>query len=70
MLHADTELVYAEHLTSEHRVVTTKGNRTVETWQKKTSAKQNHWWDCEVYAFLAADIMHVSMIDDDYEQEG
>lgn len=64
MLHADTELVYAEHLTSEHRVVTTKGNRTVVTWQKKTSAKQNHWWDCEVYAFLAADIRHVDLLDD------
>lgn len=64
MLNKDTELVYAEHLTAEHRVVTTKGSRQIETWVKKTSAKQNHWWDCEVYAFLAADLSHVSLLEE------
>ena len=64
MLNKDTELVYAEHLTAEHRVVTTKGSRQTETWVKKTSAKQNHWWDCEVYAFLAADLSHVSLLEE------
>lgn len=70
MLNRDTELVYAEHLTAEHRVIRTKGGRQVEMWEKKTSAKQNHWWDCEVYAFLAADLVHVSLLDDLPEEGG
>ena len=65
MLNADTDEEYAEQLTSEQRIIAEKGGRQIETWQKKTSAKQNHWWDCEVYAALAADLLHVRNLEDE-----
>ena len=47
---------FAEHITSEHRIVDDKGR---EKWELKTSAKQNHWWDCCVYAFAVADLVNM-----------
>ena len=64
MLNADTDAEYAAQITSEHRVVEIKGGREVETWKQKTSSSPNHWWDCEVYAALAADLLHVRNFDD------
>lgn len=65
MLNADCDKEYAEQITSEHKVMENKGGRQVETWQKKTSAKQNHWWDCSVYSFAVADLMHMRLLQDD-----
>lgn len=65
MLNADCDQEYAEQITSEHKVMENKGGRQVETWQKKTSAKQNHWWDCSVYSFAVADLMHMRLLQDD-----
>lgn len=64
MLNADTELEYAEQITSEHKIITEKNGHQVDTWVKKTSAKQNHWWDCEVYNAVAADLLHVRNLED------
>lgn len=64
MLNADCEKEYAEQITSEQKIVETKNGRTVETWQKKTSAKQNHWLDCKVYAFAVADLVHMRSLQD------
>lgn len=69
MLNADADEEYAAQITSEQRVVQVKGNREVETWVKKTSHSPNHWWDCEVYEALAADILHVRNFDDMEEQQ-
>lgn len=69
MLNADADEEYAAQITSEQRVVQVKGNREVETWVKKTSHSPNHWWDCEVYESLAADILHVRNFDDMEEQQ-
>lgn len=61
MLNADCSLEFCEHLTSEHRILDEKGH---EYWEKKTSAKQNHWWDCCVYAFAMADLVNMRSISD------
>lgn len=61
MLNADCDTEFAEHITSEHRIVDDKGR---ERWEKKTSAKQNHWWDCCVYAHAVADLVNVRALQD------
>lgn len=47
--------------TSEHKVMTR--NRTTkalkEIWTKRAGAGGNHWWDCSVYAYAAADMIGV-----------
>lgn len=61
MLNADCDLEYAEQITSEHRVMDDKGR---ETWKPKTSAKQNHLWDCSVYSFAVADLVNMRALQD------
>ncbi len=56
MLNADCTKEFAEHITSEHRIIDEKGR---ERWVKKTSAKQNHWLDCCVYSFAVADLVNM-----------
>ena len=68
MLNADCDREFAEQITSEHRVIQTKGGRAVETWEKKTSAKQNHWLDCSVYSFAVADLVHMRQLQEDEPQ--
>jgi len=46
---------YARQLTSEEKI---KENNK-EVWKPKIGQPQNHYLDCEVYSFLAADIMQV-----------
>ena len=49
----DTE--YAQQVTSEHKVrERTKSGRYQEVWRQKRSHADNHYLDCEVYAFAAA----------------
>ena len=60
MLNADCSLEFAEHITSEHRILDEKKN--IERWVKKTSAKQNHWWDCCVYSYAIADLLNMRSI--------
>lgn len=50
---------YAKQVTSEHKVNEKSGNRTIQVWKQKTSHADNHYLDCEVYAFAAADILGV-----------
>lgn len=64
MVHADCDGDYADQLTSEQKITTIKGRNEVETWVKKTSAAQNHYLDCEVYAALAADLLHVRYLEE------
>lgn len=61
MLNADCSLEFCEHLTSEHRITDEKGR---ERWVLKTSVKQNHWWDCCVYAFAMADLVNMRSLQD------
>jgi len=56
-LHGDTEYWVLEHLTSETKTITRKGDRVVWFgWVLKDSHKPNHKWDCDVYARAAAEI--------------
>ena len=64
MVHAGCDEDYADQLTSEQKITTIKGRTEIETWVKKTSAAQNHYWDCEVYAALAADLLHVRYLEE------
>lgn len=59
MVDADTNEAYAEQICSEHKIVVEEGRYPVERWVKISSVRQNHFWDCEVYNCVAADIMNV-----------
>jgi phage terminase large subunit GpA-like protein len=51
---------YAQQVTAEHKVnKKTTGGQTQAVWVLKHSHGDNHYLDCEVYAFAAADIMGV-----------
>ena len=57
---------YIRQITSEHKVVNRKASGIVEeVWTLKVGAgRSNHWWDCEVYAAAAADMLGVYAIGD------
>lgn len=58
-LHAGVSRDYAQQMTSEHKVSVRKGKTGawVEVWQPKKQGIANHYWDCEVYAMAAADML-------------
>ena len=47
---------YIEMIASEHKVVEKVRGRLVERWVQKQTGRDNHYWDCEVYAAAAADL--------------
>ncbi len=56
-LHAGTDHVVLEHLTSEKKTIERKGERiTWIGWVIKTEGRANHYWDGTVYARAAAEI--------------
>lgn len=59
LVYKDCDEEYAKQVTAEHKVNEKSGNRTIQVWQQKTSHADNHYLDCEVYAFAAADILGV-----------
>jgi phage terminase large subunit GpA-like protein len=50
---------YTEQICAEEKVLEKKGGRQVEVWRPKSSHAANHYLDAEVYAALAADLLHV-----------
>ena len=52
----DCDPDYCEMVTAEHKVVRKYGGRLVSVWEQKAQGRDNHYWDCEVYAALAADL--------------
>ena len=51
---------YAQQVTAEHKINRRMNNGAVrQVWTLKHSHGDNHYLDCEVYAFAAADIMGV-----------
>jgi phage terminase large subunit GpA-like protein len=51
---------YANQVTAEHKINKRMANGSVrQVWTLKHSHGDNHYLDCEVYAFAAADIMGV-----------
>lgn len=59
MVHNGIDEDYARQVTSEHKVLEKRGGRDMEVWKKKTSSSDNHYFDCEVYAAVAADLVNV-----------
>ena len=56
MVYKDCDQDYAEQICSEEKVPDKNG---FFIWQPKTTNAANHYLDCEVYAALAADLLHV-----------
>lgn len=59
MVYLGCDREYAEQICAEEKVIEKKGGREVETWKPKVTHAANHYLDAEVYAALAADLMHV-----------
>ena len=62
MVYQGCDIEYAKQVTSEHKVQIKKGDQLVQVWELKASHTDNHFLDCEVYAFAAADILGVRSI--------
>lgn len=70
MVYQGCDREYAEQVTAEHKVNVKMGNGKIkQKWQLKTSHADNHYLDCEVYAFAAADILGVRTLHLDEVQE-
>jgi len=59
MVYKGCDREYAEQICAEEKAIEKKGGREVEVWRPKGSHVANHYLDCEVYAALAADLLHV-----------
>jgi len=59
MVHKNCDKEYAEQITSEEKIKIKKGSEDVFVWKQKSSTAANHYLDCEVYAAMAADLLHV-----------
>ena len=59
MVYDGCDMEYATQVTGEHKVNVKSSSGTKKVWQKKHSHSDNHYLDCEVYAFAAADILGV-----------
>ena len=56
MVYKGCDEEYADQVTSEHKVNVRSGNRVERKWVQKTSHADNHYLDCEVYTYCAADM--------------
>ncbi len=59
MVYNGCDREYAEQICAEEKVLEKKGGREVEVWKLRSSHAANHFLDAEVYAALAADLLHV-----------
>ncbi len=59
MVYKGCDREYAEQICAEEKLLEKKGGREVEVWRPKSSHAANHFLDAEVYAALAADLLHV-----------
>ena len=63
MVYQGCDEEYAEQVTAEHKIITKRGNgRTKMEWVPKSSHRDNHYLDAEVYAMAAADTLGVRML--------
>jgi phage terminase large subunit GpA-like protein len=69
MVYKSCDKEYADQICSEEKVIEKRNGREVEIWKPKTSHAANHYLDTEVYAALAADLLHVRYLQLN-EQEG
>lgn len=59
MVASDCDKEYANHICSEEKVKEKSNGQEIYVWKPKSKGIANHYLDCEVYAFLAADLLHV-----------
>lgn len=60
----DVPAEYCEQVVSEHKVRVRSGNREREIWTIQPGKKDNHLWDCEVYAVAAGRVLGVERLRD------
>lgn len=65
MVFKNCDKEYAEQICSEEKVPEKKAGREIEVWRTKGSHTANHYLDTEVYAALAADLLHVRYLQGD-----
>lgn len=54
--------LFADHLMAEFPVrVRADGGRTVDEWQLKPGAPDNHWWDCSILAAVAGSMTGLTL---------
>ncbi|MCP4608890.1 MAG: hypothetical protein GY845_09275 [Planctomycetes bacterium] len=60
-VHSEITRDYARQMVSEHKAIirSKKTGHVTEEWQKVSEHAANHYWDCECYAFAAAEMMGV-----------
>jgi len=65
-LHSDVSEEYLRQFCSEHKVIrrNRKTGKATEAWVPVPGQPKNHYFDCEVYAAAAADMLHVSLMKD------
>lgn len=59
MVYKGCDEEYAQQVTAEEKVLEVRGNQKIEVWCPKGSHIDNHYLDCEVYAFVAADVLKI-----------
>lgn len=60
MVFKDIDLEYCQQVTAEHKITERSSNGSIRyRWVPKTSHADNHFLDCEVYSFAAADVLGV-----------
>ena len=60
MVYKGVDQEYCEQVTAEHKITERAANGTERTrWVPKTSHPNNHFLDCEVYAYAAAEMLGV-----------
>lgn len=69
LVHENCDREYAEQITSEHKVNVRSGRKVRQEWVPKASHAANHYLDCEVYAFAAAEMRGVRRMHLEYVPE-
>jgi phage terminase large subunit GpA-like protein len=65
MVYKDCDKEYADQICSEEKVI----ENEKEVWRPKVTHAANHYLDAEVYAALAADILHVRYLQHNKDEE-
>ena len=58
-VYKDCDQEYAEQVTAEHKINVKGSSGKKQMWIPKTSHADNHYLDCEVYAFAATELLGV-----------
>ena len=69
MVYKGCDREYAEQIVSEEKVIEKRGGKEVSVWKTKTSHADNHYLDCEVYAAVAADLLHVRYLQPQLDEQ-